>query len=74
VTPRFARTALAEAVGPWTLWSTPPSAAGARADLATESPPHILSYLSSTPDVTIRLVRVQGALTTLLGMIAADRL
>jgi hypothetical protein len=55
---RFARTALTEAVGPWTLWSTHPSAAGARADLATESPPQILSYLSSIPDATFRLVRV----------------
>jgi hypothetical protein len=49
---RFARTALTEAVGPWTLWSAPPSAAGARADLATVSPPQILSYMSSTPHVT----------------------
>jgi hypothetical protein len=55
---RFVRTALPEAVGPWTLWSAGPSAAGARADLATESLPQILSYLSGIPDVTVRPVRV----------------
>jgi hypothetical protein len=64
VTPWFARTVLPEAVGPWTLWTAPPSAAGARADLATESPPLILSYLSSIPDATFGLVAAGNAIRT----------